>query len=182
MRRSDFSSLKTLIVRSYFTKKNIPKAIASLSVSQFVATSLTRLEFKFVHFDKVRSLEFNRTLRYFAYLRCLNLFLCDFDGSVCQAIKQSFLIDDVFWGIWHQISFEELLRAIVKSQTDRTFERTTHYIHLRNQVGIGTKETRIMKHIVASIEKCSATKTSRIMLGDISPTFELGSALAYLVR
>ena len=36
MRRSDFSSLKTLIVRSYYTKPNIPKAIASLSVSQFV--------------------------------------------------------------------------------------------------------------------------------------------------
>ena len=93
LRRSDITGLKTLKVIDNGAARTLPKAISSLSLSQFVANSLTKLHFEFIDFDGARSLEFNKTLQYFVHLRHLSFSVYEFNGPVSQAIKQSFFID-----------------------------------------------------------------------------------------
>ena len=180
LRGSTDTSLKILKVRSIRSRNSLPKTISSLAVSQVVANTLTKLVFRKVHFDEIRSLELNKTLQYFVSLRRLCISLCNFGGPIDKAIKHSFSIDDTFWTISHRRSFEALMHAIIDSLTDRSLKHTRHYIDIVNSTWIGMKEKRIVKHFIASLEKVSGTRTSRLLLSDVLPSFELAGILRYL--
>ena len=167
-------SLKMLKVDNILRRKNLPKAISSLAVSQLVSNTLTILELRNVHFDEIRSSELNKTLEYFACLRRLYFSVCIFDGPVNEAIKHSFSIDNVFWNNSHRGFFQELMHAIIDSPADRNLQRSRHYIDILNTYAIGMKEKRILRHFIASLEKVSAAETSRFLLSDVLPPgFEL---------
>ena len=89
LKRTAFFGLKTLSLRYSGAKKTLQQAISSLSL--FVATSRIKLQVELIHFDAVRNLELNKTLRYFVHLRSLIFLVCDFDDPVSQAIKKCFL-------------------------------------------------------------------------------------------
>ena len=180
LRRSDSNKLKILTVRSYYRVKNIEKAISSLGMSQVIGRTLMKLSFILVHFDEISSMEFNKTLHYFVHLRCLIVSACRFDGPVNEAINRSFLVDNAFWGISHGRPFEELILAVAIDPTCRNLERTRYFIDIRSRFSIGTEKIRILRHIWASIEKCSAARTSSIRFHELLPNFELSTVLRYL--
>ena len=153
-----------LKIMGYYRKTNIGKAFYSLSMSQCISRRLTELTLEYVRFDEIRSLEFSKTLKNFVHLRCLSFTACDFDGLASQAIKQLFLVNNVSWRILHLRPFEQLMLAIVESPSSRKLERIRYFLLVGHSDRMGKQQRRIIRHVLASLEKCSAATTSSFSL------------------
>ena len=138
----------------------IPQSTPYLPISHSLGTSLNRLRFQAICFDRKTCFMFSRTIPQFKALKNVVFASCEVYGPMTCFLMVCLKVPKGFIGISKSDYNEDLIRfqpeVVIGSD-----EESSWYYHLTSIVQLTAHERCILKNLNAKIEKRAGLRTSR---------------------